>query len=48
LLRLHVRGEPPNLLPPLTGYQKVLDRLLARDPADRYQSARELFANIAI
>ena len=48
LLRLHVKGEPPRLNPPLTGYQRVLDRLLARDPAQRYQSARELFANIAI
>ena len=48
MLRQHVRGEPPKLPSPLTGYQRVLDRLLARDPANRYQSARELFANIAI
>jgi len=48
ILRLHVKGEPPHLPPPLTGYQRVLDRLLAKDPANRYQSARELFANIAI
>jgi serine/threonine protein kinase len=48
ILRLHVKGAPPKLPPPLTGYQRVLDRLLARDPANRYQSARELFANIAI
>ena len=48
LLRMHVKAKPPKLAPPLTGYQRVLDRLLARDPAKRYQSARELFANIAI
>ncbi len=48
LLRLHVKGVPPKLGPPLTGYQRVLDRLLAKDPAKRYQSSRELFANIAI
>jgi eukaryotic-like serine/threonine-protein kinase len=48
LLRLHVKGVPPKLEPPLTGYQRVLDRLLAKDPAKRYQSSRELFANIAI
>ena len=48
ILRLHVKGELPKLEPPLTGYQRVLDRLLAKDPAKRYQSARELFANIAI
>jgi len=48
MLRQHVKAEPPKLQPPLTGYQRVLDRLLAKDPAKRYQSARELFANIAI
>ncbi|MGA8004679.1 MAG: protein kinase [Burkholderiales bacterium] len=48
LLRMHVKAKPPKLAPPLTGYQRVLDRLLAKDPAKRYQSARELFANIAI
>jgi len=48
LLRMHVKAKPPRLAPPLTGYQRVLDRLLAKDPAKRYQSARELFANIAI
>jgi tRNA A-37 threonylcarbamoyl transferase component Bud32/DNA-binding NarL/FixJ family response regulator len=48
VLRLHVKGEPPKLPPPLSGFQGVLDRLLARDPAYRYQSARELFATIAI
>jgi tRNA A-37 threonylcarbamoyl transferase component Bud32/DNA-binding NarL/FixJ family response regulator len=48
LLRMHVKAKPPKLGPPLTGYQRVLDRLLAKDPAKRYQSARELFANIAI
>jgi hypothetical protein len=48
MLRMHVKGEPPRLGPPLTGYQRVLDRLIAKDPAKRYQSARELFANIAI
>ncbi|MGH8736125.1 MAG: protein kinase domain-containing protein [Burkholderiales bacterium] len=48
LLRMHVTGERPKLAPPMTGYQRVLDRLLAKEPAQRYQSARELFANIAI
>ena len=32
----------------LAGYQPVLDRLLAKKPEDRFQSARELFGLIAI
>ena len=35
-------------LPPhLRGYQTVVDRLLAKNPDDRFQSARELIAYIA-
>jgi len=48
LMLAHVRGEIPRLPPRLAGYQPVLDRLLARDPGRRFQSARELFATIAI
>jgi hypothetical protein len=33
---------------PLQGYQPILDRLLAKRPEDRFQSARELFATIAV
>jgi len=32
----------------LAGYQGILDRLLAKAPAQRFQSAHELFAMIAI
>jgi hypothetical protein len=38
----------PRLPERLAGYQPVIDRLLAKDPAERFQSARELFAKIAI
>lgn len=48
LMLAHVRGEVPRLPPRLAGYQPVLDRLLAKDPGRRFQSARELFATIAI
>ena len=44
----HVHGEVPQLPARLAGYQTVVDRLLAKRPEDRFQSARELFAAIAI
>lgn len=43
----HVHAEIPRLPAPLDGYQTLLDRLLAKHPDDRFQSARELFAYIA-
>jgi len=48
LVYLHVHGEIPLLPERLAGYQTIVDRLLAKKPADRFQSARELFATIAI
>lgn len=43
----HVHAEIPRLPDPLKGYQTLIDRLLAKHPDDRFQSARELFAYIA-
>jgi FixJ family two-component response regulator len=48
LVYLHIHGEIPRLPVRLAGYQPILDRLLAKKPADRFRSARELFANIAV
>ena len=48
LMYQHVHGEPPRLPARLAGYQPILDRMLAKQPADRFQSARELFATIAV
>lgn len=48
LVMLHVSGVVPPLPPRLAGYQPIVDRLIAKDPARRFQSARELFATIAI
>jgi tRNA A-37 threonylcarbamoyl transferase component Bud32/DNA-binding NarL/FixJ family response regulator len=43
----HVHGEIPRLPKRLAGYQPLIDRLLAKRPEGRFQSARELFNYIA-
>jgi tRNA A-37 threonylcarbamoyl transferase component Bud32/FixJ family two-component response regulator len=43
----HVHGEIPTLPKRLAGYQPLLERLVAKKPDDRFQSARELFNFIA-
>jgi eukaryotic-like serine/threonine-protein kinase len=43
----HKRAGLPPLEPPLLPYQDMLTRLLAKAPADRYQSARELLEVIS-
>jgi serine/threonine protein kinase len=48
LVYLHVHGPIPRLPERLAGYQGIVDRLLAKAPESRFQSARELFAMIAI
>lgn len=48
LIYQHAHGPIPQLPGKLAGYQPIIDRLLAKKPADRFQSARELFAYIAI
>jgi DNA-binding NarL/FixJ family response regulator/predicted Ser/Thr protein kinase len=48
LVHQHVHGEIPLLPERLAGYQPIVDRLLAKRPEDRFQSARELFATIAV
>ena len=48
LVNAHLHAPVPRLPERLAGYQPIVDRLLAKDPAERFQSARELFAKIAI
>ena len=43
----HVHADIPRLPEPLQGYQTLIERLLAKNPDNRFQSARELFAYIA-
>jgi serine/threonine protein kinase len=48
LVEAHLHAPVPRLPARLAGYQPVLDRLLAKTPQERFQSARELFTLIAI
>jgi serine/threonine-protein kinase PpkA len=48
VVNMHVHAPIPRLPERLAGYQVVLDRLLAKNPDERFQSARELFGLIAI
>ncbi len=48
LVHEHVHGPIPLLPERLSGYQTIVDRLLAKKPEDRFQSARDLFATIAV
>jgi len=48
LIYKHVHDPVPRLPERLAGYQTIIDRLLAKKPEGRFQSARELFATIAI
>jgi serine/threonine-protein kinase PpkA len=43
----HKRAELPQIEPQFADYGEVLLRLLAKSPADRYQSARELLDAIS-
>jgi eukaryotic-like serine/threonine-protein kinase len=46
LLRMHVGEDPPPLPPALSGYQPIVDRLLAKRPVDRFASPAELIAHL--
>jgi serine/threonine-protein kinase PpkA len=47
ILQAHVAQEAPRLPADLAGFQALLDRLLAKKPNDRYDTARELVAALS-
>ncbi len=48
IIAQHVHGKVPQLPARVAGYQPILERLLAKRPEDRFESARELFEKIAV
>ena len=48
VVNMHVNAPIPTLPGRLAGYQSILDRLLAKSPEDRFQSAREIATLTAI
>jgi len=48
VVTMHVNAPIPQLPPRLAGYQPTLNRMLAKKREERFQTARELFAAIAI
>ena len=48
LMRMHVTAPPPTLPKELAAQQPLLDKMLAKDPAERFQSAAELCATITL
>jgi serine/threonine-protein kinase PpkA len=48
LMSMHLNAPIPRLPGRLSGYQPILDRLLAKRPEERFQSARQLFNLIAV
>lgn len=46
LIYQHVHGERPRLPSKLANYQEIIDRALAKNPDDRYQTAKELIREL--
>ncbi len=48
LMRMHVTAPVPKLPAALAAHQPLLDRMLAKDPADRFRSAADLVGSITL
>ena len=42
LIYQHVHAEIPQLADPMSSYQEIIDKTMAKNPNDRYQTARDL------
>jgi serine/threonine protein kinase len=47
LMRMHVTEPVPKLPAELAAHQPLLDRMLAKEPSERFQSASDLCASIS-
>ncbi|HET7672029.1 MAG TPA: hypothetical protein VFK84_16595, partial [Burkholderiales bacterium] len=48
LMRMHVQAPVPDLPGELAVHQRLLARMLAKEPEDRFQSASDLCASITL
>ena len=48
VIAMHVNAPPPKLADLLSVHQPLLDRLLAKEPANRFQSAAEVVAELGV
>ena len=48
LMRMHVMAPVPRLPESLAVHQPLLERMLAKEPSDRFQSAADLAATITL
>jgi serine/threonine protein kinase len=48
LMRMHVTAPAPQLPAPLAAHQPLLEKLLAKDPEKRFQSAADVVASITL
>ena len=48
LMRMHVQAPVPQLPEQLRAHQRLLDRMLAKEPQDRFQSASDLCGSITL
>jgi serine/threonine-protein kinase PpkA len=47
-MRMHVTAPVPRLPDALAAHQPLLDKMLAKEPKDRFQSASDLVGSITL